>query len=288
MNERAGAAAGSKRARDGLFGTTVIRSGRTPALDEAVTERLVDDDDVARSTDREPLLEAQGAPRDRARGAREAGGKEDRHRLVEVEDDGHADRPQRQAGEDEEVRHRVDLHERVVTTAMGPADGPAGPGQEREVLAHVGPDTGALVALDVDPVEADAVDEPLGVIARPAQPVHVDRTAGRHERLGLTPDARVLLVVAVGEHRDRPTRRGHCLHGRVHGSRPPCRPAEALATRTAVPGMLVLTCGDPCTSRTLCRGSSGARPCDRASFGSSSTAIGRCCRGAKPVDKLSR
>ena len=48
-----------------------------------------------------------------------------------------------------------------------------------------------------------AVDDLVGRVVGSAQREDVDRAAGRDEGLGFAPDARVLLVVGVGEHGDR-------------------------------------------------------------------------------------
>ena len=64
---------------------------------------------------------------------------------------------------------------------------------------------GALVALHVEAVDRDTVERSHRRLARPAQGEHVDRASRPDERLGLAADARVLLVVGVGEH-------GHAAH----------------------------------------------------------------------------
>ena len=65
-------------------------------------------------------------------------------------------------------------------------------------------------------------------VARPPQREDVDRPAGLHQRLGLAPDARVLVVVGVGDHADRRRRprvgSGSPGHGSAIG-RDQCRPA---------------------------------------------------------------
>ena len=66
-----------------------------------------------------------------------------------------AGEPQRQRREREEVRQRLDLDERRTGAGGGQSrSGPRRADEECEVLAQVDAEPGALVALDVEPVDA--------------------------------------------------------------------------------------------------------------------------------------
>ena len=125
----AGMAAGSNRASDGLLTTTSpCRPGRpSPTSRSAIAWFTVMT--ARRERDRHPLLQQQQAVGDRVRGAREAAPEELRHRLVEVEEDRHADEPERQAANDEEVRQGVDLDQRRSAAADGRGRAPTPPGR---------------------------------------------------------------------------------------------------------------------------------------------------------------
>ena len=62
---------------------------------------------------------------ERVRRPWEAAPEELGHRLVEIEQEGHAGEPQRQRGKREEVRQAVDLDEGVTAAPMGAGQGPA-------------------------------------------------------------------------------------------------------------------------------------------------------------------
>src|SRR5687767_13777153 len=89
---------------------------------------------------------------------------------------------------------------------MGPRHGPPGANEEADVLHEIRPETGALVTLDVEPPNGDAGDLVRGRIVGAAQGVDVYRAAGGNQRLRLAPDARILVVVGVDEHRYGPRR----------------------------------------------------------------------------------
>ncbi len=137
-----------------------------------------------------------------ARGKRDP--EELRHRLVEVEEERDADQPERQRREREEVRRGVDLDERVAAAAVGAGEGPRRAGEEREVLGEVGEQARALVAPDVEAMDGHAGELAGRGVAVAPEPEDVDRTARGDERFRLAPDARVLVVVGVDEHRDGP------------------------------------------------------------------------------------
>ena len=126
---------------------------------------------------------------------------------MQVDDEGHADKPEWEPRKHEEVRQGVDLDKREARPAMGPADRPTGPDQKRQVLAQVCAKAGALVTLDVQSVDADPVDDAVGRIARPAQREDLHRSTAGHQRLGLAPDARIFLVVGMDDHAHGPRRR---------------------------------------------------------------------------------
>ena len=158
MNGRAGLAAGSNRASDGTLGTIVSFSGRDAQPEEPVAERLVDRDDGARVARRQPLLQPEDRPRDPAEPRMEAAPEEDRHRLVQVEDHGDADHPERQRREDEEVGQRVHLDQAVAAPGVGADEREPGAEEEGQVLGQVDAEPGALVALDAEPADRDARD----------------------------------------------------------------------------------------------------------------------------------
>ena len=68
-------------------------------------------------------------------------------------------------------------------------------------------DPGPLVALDAEPVDPDAVNGAQRGVGVASQREHVDLVAGRHERLGLAADPRILVVVGVDDHRHGPAAR---------------------------------------------------------------------------------
>ena len=105
--------------------------------------------------DRQALLEQQQAVGDRVRGLGEPASEELRHRLVQVEDDRHADEPERQGREHEVVRERRDLGQGEPFPPMRTRRRPAGAHEERAVLREVGPQARALVALDVEAPDPD-------------------------------------------------------------------------------------------------------------------------------------
>src|SRR5438094_6961720 len=101
----------------------------------------------------------------------------------------------------------MDLDQPIRLPAVGAAQCQSSPEQEGQVLAHIGPQPGALVALNVDPADLDSVELCERTVGGLAQGEDVHGATARHERLGLAPDARILFVVRVREHGYR-TRRG--------------------------------------------------------------------------------
>ena len=126
---------------------------------------------------------------------------------MEVEQEWDAGEPQRQRGERQEVRQGVDLDDGVAATPVRLDQGEARPGEELEVLAEIDPERRALVPLDVEPADTDAGHVADGRVLGPAEREHVHRSARGDERLRLAAHPRILLVVAVGQHRDRPAGR---------------------------------------------------------------------------------
>ena len=122
---------------------------------------------------------------------------------MEVDDDRHADQAQRQGGEHQHVGDRVDLDQGVAPATMRARQGPAGPGEEVRVLEEVRADPRALVALDVEPVDADAGDDARGLVAVAPEREHVHLAPGGAHGLRLAADPGVLLVVGVDDHGDR-------------------------------------------------------------------------------------
>src|SRR6185503_20475044 len=100
------------------------------------------------------------------------------------------------------------------------------------------PDSGPLVALDVEPPDPDALELAVGWIVGPAQRVDDDRAPRGGERLRLAANPRVFFVVAVGQHRDRPATgvrgAGMGLHGSILpvGGHPPSQPERSAAIRS--------------------------------------------------------
>ena len=172
--------------------------------DEPSGKGIVDRDRSAGHADGQALLEDEQTMDERVRDAREAHPEELRHRLVEVDHERHPDEPERQPGEDEEVRQRVDLDERVAPPAVGPGHGPAGPEQEGQVLAQVRAQPGALVTLDVEPMDVDPVDDGIRCVAgRRSAKTSTGRPRATSDSAS-PPDARVLLVVGMDDHAHGP------------------------------------------------------------------------------------
>ncbi len=121
---------------------------------------------------------------------------------MEVEHERDAGEPQRQAGEHQEVRQRVHLDERVAPPGVGEGRRDRGRGQNATYSARYVAIPAPWWRLDVEAVEADAVDHVTRRFAGTAQREDVHRAAGGHEGLGLAADARVLLVVGVDDHAD--------------------------------------------------------------------------------------
>ena len=154
--------------------------------------------------DREAFLEEQQAVGDRVRGLREPASEELRHGFVQVQDHRDTDEAEGESGEHEVVRQRGDLGEGESLAPVGSDGRPAGADQEVPVFGQVPPEAGALVALDVEAADPDAVQLAIGRLARTSQPDDQDRPAGGDDGLGLAADPRVLVVVAVDDHEDRP------------------------------------------------------------------------------------
>ena len=152
--------------------------------------------------------------------AREAHPEELRHRLVEVEDDRHAGQPEGQRGEHERVGEGVDLDQRVAAPAVRARQREQRPQEELGVLEQVAADAGALVPLDVQPVDADALEDARGGVARVPQREHVHRPAARRP----PPRPRGARAGPPRSRSGRPSRRGG---GRGGWSRRPIVPARA-------------------------------------------------------------
>ena len=205
---RRGWAAISNRPSDGLFTTTPAFAAGTPSrTSRSRIAGLTVMTAVEAATDSRSWSISSRCD-DRVRSARKPAAEELRHRLVQVEQHRDADEPKRQRREHEEVRQGVDLDEREPLAPMQPDRGEHRPHQERHVLAQVHAEPRALVALHVEVLDANARDLGNGGSIRLPKPEHHDRTPGSDQRLRLAPDARVLLVVAVDDHEDRPRRAG--------------------------------------------------------------------------------
>jgi hypothetical protein len=126
------------------------------------------------------------------------------HRLVEIENQGNASEPEREGGKGQEIWQAVDDDDGVTTPALRPDRRPAGSPEEREILTQVRPDAGALVTTDRESVEADALDRVLRPVAAAAEREDVHGPTRRDQRLRLPADPRILLVVGMDEHADRP------------------------------------------------------------------------------------
>ena len=146
---------------------------------------------------------------------READAEELRHRLVEIEDDRHAEQPQRERGKDEEIGRRMDLDDPEPLAAVEPDGRPHRPGEERQILGDVDDDPCALVALDVEVADPHAVDNRFDRVMDASQTDDVYRPAQPDERLRLATDPGVLLVVAVDDHQHRPRAAGSRRHAPV-------------------------------------------------------------------------
>ena len=133
---------------------------------------------------------------------------------MEVQHEWDPGEPEVERGKDEEVRQGVHLDEGEPGPRMRPGHGDRRAREERQVFGRVGGQAGALMALGVEPVECHAVQLALRWIVRPAKPEDLDRPAGSDERFGLSADARILLVIGMGQHADR---------ARHRAARPPDR-----------------------------------------------------------------
>ncbi len=126
---------------------------------------------------------------------------------------GDPDDAERERGKDEEVGQGVDLDETVAASPVCAGQGEPRADEKRQVLAEICAEPGTLVALHAQPPDGDAIEDLVGRIVRTSEGKHVDRAAGRDDRLGFAPDTRILLVVGVREHGDR-TRSGGPRGGR--------------------------------------------------------------------------
>src|SRR4029079_6571442 len=211
--------------------------------DEPVAERLIDGHDRCREAAGEALLETQEPDTDAARTRAEARRGELRHRLVHVEDHGNPHESQREGREDQEVRQGVDLHEGIRASEMRADEREHRASEEREVFAQVDPEPSALVALDRQPVDDDALDRQRPGVTRPPEREDIDAVPRGCERLGLATNARILLVVRVREHRDpyagwrgdRPLSGGHDRRSLAYGRTPRAPPPSPAGPGPRVP-----------------------------------------------------
>lgn len=141
---------------------------------------------------------------DTAGSARKAHPEELGHRLVEIENEGNAREPERKDGEDQEIRQAVDDDGGVSTPALCSDCRPTGPPEEREILTQVRRDARALMTTDRESVDANALDRGLRAIAAAAKREDVNGPTRRNQRFRLSADPRILLVVRMDEHADRP------------------------------------------------------------------------------------
>ena len=115
---------------------------------------------------------------------------------------------------------------------------------EGEVLAEVGPESGALMALDVEVADPDTGELGVDRIVLAPETDHVDRPPRLGERLGLPADPWVLLVVGMHDHQGRPAPRGHALVDQPAPRRRTCRsrvdrPCELSTVSTIEAGSVV-------------------------------------------------
>ena len=201
------------------MGTIESLAGGTPRSSNRSREGVVHGHHGTGVATCEPLLHLEQPAPDPPASAAKAAPEELRHRLVQVEDDGHTGQSEWRGREDEEVRQRMDLDEREAPPYVGARQRDARSDEERQVLAQVDRERCALVALDAEPADVDPVDGLALGIFRTAEGEDLDVVTGRGERLGLAPYPRILLVVGMGEHRDAPRRGGRhgrwALHGRA-------------------------------------------------------------------------
>ena len=135
--------------------TTATLSGATPEPQQPLAHRLVDRERPRRDRDRQPFLELEEAVHTgfEARGKRvrkNSGIASWRSRMS-----GTPANFSGQRGEGQEVGQRVDLDEREACAAVEPRGASTRPDEEGQVLAQVDTETGALVALDVEPPDLD-------------------------------------------------------------------------------------------------------------------------------------
>jgi len=157
-----------------------------------------------------------------------------RHRLMEIEKDRRTSEAKRKGGEHEEVRKAVDMGEAESSTAGESRRDPARATHEAHVLTKVDAHAGALVALDAQPSDLDPFHHRERGIAGPPETEDDDGDPGPHERLGLTADSAVLVVVGVDEHEDRaPWRPAGTAQGRVDQPAPSRRTWPGMVVRPA-------------------------------------------------------
>jgi hypothetical protein len=192
---------------------------RDAERDVPLVARLVHREDPVGDRRRDSLDDRQGADGDRVRRPGPARPEELGRRLVEVQQQRDPGQAEGQRREGEEVGRRVNLDECVAAAPVGAGQSERGPDEEGRVLRKVRRDRRTLVALDVEAGDPDSLERPLGRVAGAAEREDVDSSAGGHEGLGLAADARILLVVAVDQHRDRPAAgRSAAVRGDRHGA----------------------------------------------------------------------
>jgi hypothetical protein len=123
---------------------------------------------------------------------------------VEIENEGHPGHLERNARKGEEVGQRVHLQQGVAAAIVRRRHGDGGKGEERKVLGQIHGEACSLVALNGQTGNPHAVEKLALRRTGLVEGVDVHGPARRDDRLRLASDSRVLLVVGVREHGDRP------------------------------------------------------------------------------------
>ena len=149
-----------------------------------------------------PLLDPAEQPRQRmVQRDAELGSVELRHELVEVQQDGRSAPACADRGEDERVRHRVDLHDIVRPAERTQGDGRRRQGEEGAILPEISDDPPPQMpngqARDLDPTDGLAPRLP-----RLDRAEHLHPMPGRDKGGRLAPHARIGRVARVPEDED--------------------------------------------------------------------------------------
>ena len=116
--------------------------------------------------------------------------KEGRHVLVQVEEDRHAEQPERQRSEDQEVGQRGDLDQRVAPPGVLSRQAPGDEGGEDDVLEQM-TDEAVRSTVHRQPDDAQRAVALACGLPVVAEAEDVDLVPGGEEGIGLALDARI-------------------------------------------------------------------------------------------------